>query len=105
MSALFRYALGLGDDSLILGQGLSALCGHGPGLEIDLSISNIALDLIGQATYFLTYAGEVEALGRDADKLAFHRDVLDFTNTLLVEQPNGDFGQTIARQFYFSTYQ
>jgi ring-1,2-phenylacetyl-CoA epoxidase subunit PaaC len=99
------YALRLGDDSLILGQRLSEWCGHSPILEVDLSLANVALDLIGQATYLLNLAGEIEGAGRDADALAFRRDALDFTNCLLVEQPNGDFAQTIARQFLFSTWQ
>ncbi len=99
------YALRLGDDSLVLGQRLSEWCGHAPTIEVDLSLANVALDLIGQATHFLGYAGEREGKGRDADKLAFHRDVLDFSNCILVEQPNGDFAQTISRQFLFSTYQ
>lgn len=102
---LAAYALRLGDDSLILGQRLSEWCGHSPTIEVDLSLSNLALDLIGQATHFLGVAGQVEGKGRDADKLAFTRDVLDFTNCLLVEQPNGDFAQTIARQLLFSTFQ
>jgi len=95
---LFDYLCRLGDDSLILGQRLSEWCGHAPVLEVDLSLANIALDLIGQATHFLELAG-------DADRLAFHRDVLDWKNCLLVEQPNGDFAQTIARQFLFSAWQ
>ena len=103
--ALFDYLLRLGDDSLILGQRLTEWCGHAPQLEIDLSLANVGLDLIGQATLFLHLAGEVEGAARDGDKLAFHRDVLDFRNCLLVEQPNGDFAQTIARQFLFSTMQ
>ncbi|MCA0201484.1 MAG: phenylacetate-CoA oxygenase subunit PaaC [Proteobacteria bacterium] len=103
--ALFDYTLRLGDDALILSQRLGEWCGHAPALEADLSLTNVALDLIGQATLFLTYAGEIEGKGRDADKLAFHRDVNKFRNSLLVEQPNGDFGRTIARQFIFSTYQ
>jgi ring-1,2-phenylacetyl-CoA epoxidase subunit PaaC len=103
--ALFDYVLRLGDDSLILSQRLSEWCGHAPALETDLSLANIALDLIGQGTLFLTYAGEIEGQGRDADKLAFHRDVTKYRNCLLVEQPNGDFGRTIARQFIFSTWQ
>lgn len=98
MDGLHEYALRLGDDSLVLGQRLGEWCGHGPMLEVDLSLTNVALDLIGQATLFLGFAG-------DADKLAFHRDVLDFKNCLLVEQPNGDFAQTIARQFLFSNWQ
>ncbi len=101
--AVHEYAVRLGDDSLILGQRLSEWCGHAPMLEVDLSLANIALDLVGQATLFLKLGGE--GRGIDADKLAFHRDVLDFKNCLLVEQPNGDFAQTIARQFLFSNWQ
>jgi ring-1,2-phenylacetyl-CoA epoxidase subunit PaaC len=103
--ALFDLLLRLGDDSLVLGQRLGEWCGHAPSVEVDLSLANMALDLIGQATLFLNYAGEVEGKGRDGDRLAFHRDVLDFRNCLLVEQPNGDFAQTMARQFLFSTWQ
>lgn len=103
--ALFDYVCRLGDDSLILGQRLSEWCGHAPMLEIDLSLANIGLDLIGQATHFLTLAGEIEGEGRDGDALAFGRDVLDFRNCLMAEQPNGDFAQTIARQFLFSNWQ
>jgi ring-1,2-phenylacetyl-CoA epoxidase subunit PaaC len=103
--ALFEYLLRLGDDSLILGQRLSEWCGHAPSVEVDLSLANIALDLIGQATHFLNRAGEVEDRGRDGDALAFRRDVLDYRNCWLVELPNGDFGRTMARQFLFSTWQ
>ena len=102
---LFEYALRLGDDALVLGQRLSEWCGHGPMLEVDLTLANVALDLIGQATHFLDYAGQVEGAGRDGDQLAFLRDVYDFRNCLLVEQPNGDFAQTMARQFLFSNWQ
>jgi ring-1,2-phenylacetyl-CoA epoxidase subunit PaaC len=94
----FETLLRLGDDSLILGQRLGEWCGHAPSVEVDLSLANMGLDLIGQATHFLGAAG-------DGDRLAFHRDVLDFRNCLLVEQPNGDFAQTMARQFLFSTWQ
>jgi ring-1,2-phenylacetyl-CoA epoxidase subunit PaaC len=97
-SALSDYCQRLGDDALILGQRLGEWCGHAPALEVDLSLANVALDLIGQGTNFLGLAG-------DADKLAFHRDVLDWKNCILVEQPNGDFAQTIARQLLFSTWQ
>ena len=97
-TARAAYCERLGDDALILGQRLSEWCGHAPALEVDLSLANIALDLIGQATNFLGEAG-------DADQLAFHRDVLDYKNCLLVEQPNGDFARTMARQFLFSTWQ
>jgi len=102
---LVEYLLRLGDDSLVLGQRLSEWTGVLPTVEVELSIANIALDLIGQATLFLGRAGEVEGRGRDGDRLAFHRDVLDFRNCLLVEQPNGDFARTMARQFLFSTWQ
>ncbi len=102
---LFETLSRLGDDSLILGQRLGEWCGHAPSVEVDLSLANMGLDLIGQASHFLGRAGEVEGKGNDGDKLAFHRDVLDFRNCLLVEQPNGDFAQTMARQFLFSTWQ
>jgi ring-1,2-phenylacetyl-CoA epoxidase subunit PaaC len=105
MSPLATYALRLGDDSLILGQRLGEWCGHAPALEVDLSLANVALDQVGQATHFLGLAGALEGKGRDGDALAFRRDVMDFTNCLLVEQPNGDFAQTIARLFLFSHYQ
>ena len=105
LAARFDYLLRLGDDSLILGQRLSEWTGHGPVLEVDLSLANLSLDLIGQATHLLEEAGAAEGQGRDGDALAFHRDVLDFRNCLLVEQPNGDFARTIARQWLFSTWQ
>jgi ring-1,2-phenylacetyl-CoA epoxidase subunit PaaC len=94
----FDYLLRLGDDALVLGQRISEWCGHGPVLEVDISLANLALDLIGQATLLLGEAG-------DGDRLAFHRDVLDFRNCLLVEQPNGDFAQTIARHLLYTTWQ
>jgi ring-1,2-phenylacetyl-CoA epoxidase subunit PaaC len=103
--ALFDYVLRLGDDALVLGQRLSEWTGHAPSVEVDLSLANMALDLVGQATHFLHYAGQIEGEGRDGDRLAFHRDVLDFRNCLLVEQPNGDFALTMGRQFLFSTWQ
>lgn len=99
------FLLGLGDDALVLGQRLSEWCGHAPSIEVDLSLANFGLDLIGQATLLLEHAGAIEGAGRDADALAFHRDVLDYRNCLLVEQPNGDFARTIARHFFFSTFQ
>lgn len=102
--ALFEYLLGLGDNCLILGQRVAAWCGHGPVLEEDIALTNVALDLIGQARLWLAYAGEAEGRGRDEDKLAFLRDAHDFRNVLLVEQPNGDFARTMARQFYFDTW-
>ncbi|HEX4762400.1 MAG TPA: 1,2-phenylacetyl-CoA epoxidase subunit PaaC, partial [Sphingomicrobium sp.] len=96
------YCERLGDDALVLGQRLSEWCGHAPVLEVDLSLANLALDLIGQATHFLSLAGGGEDGG---DRLAFHRDVLDWKNCLLVEQPNGDFAQTIARHLLYTTWQ
>lgn len=104
-SALADYAMRLGDDSLILGQRLTEWCGTAPALEIDLSLANMGLDLIGQATLFLGVAAEIEGRGRDADAFAFRRDVLQFRNCLMVEQPNGDFARTMARQFLFTTFQ
>jgi ring-1,2-phenylacetyl-CoA epoxidase subunit PaaC len=104
-NVLFETLLRLGDDSLILGQRLGEWCGHAPSVEVDLSLANMGLDLIGQATLFLNAAGAAEGQGRDGDALAFRRDVLDFRNCWLVEQPNGDFAQTMARQLLFSTWQ
>ena len=102
--ALFHYILRLGDDSLVLGQRLSEWCGHGPILEEDIAITNISLDLIGQATNLLNYGGIVENKGRDGDKLAFLRHEKEYCNLLLVEQLNGDFGDTMLRQFLFDAY-
>jgi ring-1,2-phenylacetyl-CoA epoxidase subunit PaaC len=102
--ALFEYLLRLGDNALILGHRLSEWCGHSPALEEDLALSNVALDLIGQTQLWLNLAGEVEGKGRDADKLAYLRDARDYRNVLLVEQPNGDFALTMARQFYFDAW-
>jgi ring-1,2-phenylacetyl-CoA epoxidase subunit PaaC len=98
--AYYDYLLRLGDDALILGQRLGEWCGHAPSVEVDLSLANIALDLIGQATHILGQANN-----GDGDELAFKRDVLDFRNCLLVEQPNGDFARTIVRQLLYSTWQ
>jgi ring-1,2-phenylacetyl-CoA epoxidase subunit PaaC len=101
---LFEYLIRLGDDSLILGHRVSEWCGHGPILEEDIAMTNISLDLIGQATSFLKYAGEVEGKGRDEDKLAFLRLEKEYKNSFLVEQANGDFGVTMMRQFLFDAY-
>jgi ring-1,2-phenylacetyl-CoA epoxidase subunit PaaC len=103
-SAVFKYLLRLGDDRLVLGQRISEWCGHGPVLEEDIALSNIALDLIGQASSFLTLAGTLEAKGRTEDDLAFHRDSSQFSNLQLVEQPRGDFAETIAKLFLFSSF-
>ncbi|GAA2028349.1 phenylacetate-CoA oxygenase subunit PaaC [Catenulispora yoronensis] len=100
-----QYALQLGDDALILSQRLSEWCAHAPELEEDVALANLALDLLGQARTLLTYAGSLEGRGRSEDDLAFLRTEREFRNVLLVEQPNGDFAMTIARQLYFATYQ
>lgn len=102
--ALFEYLLRLGDDSLILGHRLSEWCGYGPILEEDIALTNLSLDLIGQATSIFEYAGKVEGKGRDEDAIAFLRFDKDYRNLLLVERPNGDFGDTMMRQFLFDAY-
>jgi ring-1,2-phenylacetyl-CoA epoxidase subunit PaaC len=104
LNSLFEYTLRIGDTSLILGHRLSEWCGHGPILEEDIALANMALDLLGQSRIMLTYAGEVEGKKRDEDALAFHRDEREFRNLLIIEQPNGDYGQTIMRQFLYSAY-
>ncbi|CAB3670504.1 phenylacetate-CoA oxygenase subunit PaaI [Achromobacter marplatensis] len=101
---LFEYLLRLGDSSLILSQRLGAWTGHGPILEEDLALTNTALDLLGQARMWLTLAGEVEGAGRDEDALAYHRDAHQFHNVLLVERPNGNYADTMARQFLFDVW-
>ena len=102
--ALFEYVLRIADDSLILGHRISEWCGHGPILEEDIALTNIALDFVGQATNFYEYAAKVEDKGRTADDLAFLRYEREYKNVLLVEQPNGHFGDTIARQFFFDVF-
>ena len=102
---LFRYVLRLGDLSLVLGQRLGEWVGHSPALEEDLGLANIALDMIGQARLLLSYAGEVEGRGRGEDEIAFLREHGDYLNAILVEQPNGDFGQTIVRQVLIDVFQ
>ena len=103
-TALFEYLLRLGDNTLVLGHRVSEWCGHAPVLEEDIALANTALDLIGQTQMWLGLAGEVEGAGRSADDLAMLRDVWDFRNLLLVEQPNGDFGQTLMRQCLFDAF-
>lgn len=100
----FEYLLRIGDNALILGQRVAEWCGHGPVLEEDIALTNISLDLIGQARTLLTHAGKIEGQGRDEDRLAFFRDVQQYRNVLLVEQPNGHFGDTITRQFFFDHF-
>ena len=102
--AKFEYLLRLGDSSLIIGHRLSEWCGHGPILEEDIALINIALDFVGNATSILAYAGQTEGNGRDEDALAYLRSEREFRNLLITEQPNGDYANTIARQFLFDTY-
>ncbi len=102
--ALFDYLLHLGDNRLVLGHRLSEWCGHGPVLEEDIALANIALDLVGQASHLLCLAGEVEGKGRSEDDLAYFREAIAFRNFHLVEQPRGDFAFTIARQFLFDAH-
>lgn len=103
--ALFEYTIRRADDALILGHRLSEWCGHGPVLEEDIALTNLALDLIGQATSFYQYAAQVEDKGRTEDDLAFLRIEREYKNVLLVEQTNGDFGKTMVRQFFFDHFQ
>jgi len=104
MDAKIQYLLRQGDNALILSQQLSQLCGKGPALEEDMALTNVALDLLGQTRMWLTYAGELEGKGRDEDRLAYHRDAIDFRNVLLVEQPNASYAETMMRQFLFDTW-
>ena len=102
--AKFEYYLRIGDNSLILGHRLSEWCGHGPILEEDIALINVALDLVGQSRFLLDAAAMLENKGRTEDTLAYHRNANEFRNALLVEQPNGDFGRTIVRQFLFDAF-
>lgn len=99
------YALRLGDDALILSHRLSQWITHAPQLEEDMALANISLDLLGQARVLLAHGGQLDGEARDEDDLAFLRSEREFLNVQLVEQENGDFAQTIARQLLFSTYQ
>lgn len=101
---LFDGLIALADDHLILGHRLSEWCGHAPMLEEDLSLANMALDLIGQARVLYAHAAEVEGAGRSEDDLAYLRVERDFRNCLLVEQPNGDFAHTMLRQLYVAAF-
>lgn len=101
---LFEFLCRMGDNTLVLGHRVSAWCGVAPVLEEDIALANTALDLIGQTQMWLGLAGDIEGAGRSADDLAMLRDVWDFRNALLVEQPNGGFGQTMMRQFLFDCW-
>ena len=106
---LFDYLLRRADSDLVLAQRLGEWVGHGPVLEEDIATTNVGLDLLGQSRLWFAYAGEVEAgfnngAGRSEDQLAFLRDAAEFRNLMLVEQPNGDYAVTMARQFYFDVW-
>ena len=101
---LVLYVLRRADDALILGHRLSEWCGHAPMLEEDMALSNIGLDLLGQARELYTYAAKVEGKGNDEDKFAYLRDVRQYRNLLLMELPNGDFARTMVRQFFYSAF-
>ena len=103
-SAIADYVRRLGDNTLILSQRLSEWCGKGPALEEDMALTNVALDLIGQARLWLSYAAELEGAGRSEDQLAFLRDAHQFHNLLLVEQPKGNYATTLVRQFFFDVW-
>lgn len=104
-SQLINYTLHLADNSLIMGHRLSEWTGHGPILEQDIALSNVALDLIGQSRNFYQYAAQLTGNGATEDSLAYLREARDFRNILLVELPNGDWAKTILKLFFFSTYQ
>lgn len=101
---LVLYALRRADDALILGHRLSEWCGHAPAMEEDMALANMGLDLLGQARELYSYAAKVEGRGNDEDKLAYLRDVRQYRNLLLVEQPNGDFARTMVRQFFYAVF-
>ena len=105
MSELYTYLIRHADDNLILSQRLSEYISHAPELEEDLAIANVALDHLGVAMHLLEYAAEVQGQDNTADDLAFMRSEREFTNALLVEQPNGDFAHIMTRQFFFDAYQ
>lgn len=98
------YLLRLGDNALILSQRLGEWCGKGPALEEDMALTNVALDLLGQARMWLSYAAELQGGDADEDSLAYHRDAHEFRNLLLLEQPNGGYADTLVRQFFFDAW-
>lgn len=104
MDDKFEYLLRQGDNALILSQQLAQLCGKGPALEEDMALTNVALDLLGQTRMWLGYAAEQSGHASDEDTLAFLRDAHDMRCCLIVEQPNGNYADTVMRQFYFDTW-
>ncbi|MFT7071170.1 1,2-phenylacetyl-CoA epoxidase subunit PaaC [Patiriisocius sp. Uisw_017] len=101
---LFDYILSIADNSLILGQRLGELCGHGPTLETDIAGTNISLDLIGQCRNYYQYAAKIQGKGKNEDDLAFLRLEREYKNVLLVEQPNEHFGFVMGRQYLFDVF-
>lgn len=101
---LVLYTLRRADDALVLGHRLSEWCGHAPMLEEDMALANMGLDLLGQARELYSYAAQAEGKGNDEDKFAYLRDVRQYRNLLLVEQPNGDFAHTMVRQFFYAAF-
>ena len=101
---LYNYILGIADNSLILGQRLGELCGHGPSLETDIACTNISLDLFGQVRSYYQYAAKIAGDGRTEDDIAMLRKEREYKNVLLVEQPNTNFAFTLGRQFLFDAY-
>lgn len=101
---LIKYIYGIADNSLILGQRLGELCGHGPSLETDIAMTNISLDLFGQVRSYFQYAAKLQGGDATEDTIAFLRKEREYKNVLLVEQPNRDFAYSIARQFLFDVY-
>ena len=101
---LYKYVLSLGDDALIIGQRLSEWAYKAPFLEEDMALSNIALDMFGRANLFLEYASKIKLNEFTADDLAFKRNEREFSNFLICEQPNGNFGNTMVRQFFFDLF-
>ncbi len=100
----YQYILGIADNCLILGQRLGELCGHGPSLETDIACTNLSLDLLGQVRSYYQYAAQLKNDGSTEDDIAFLRKEHEYKNVLLVEQPNRDFGFTMARQFLFDQF-
>lgn len=101
---LFEYVLQLADNSMILGQRNAEWCGHGPVLEQDIALTNITLDLIGEARSLYQYAAEIKGPGSTEDSIAFLRDEAEYRNLLLCEQPNTDWAHTIIRQFFYDAF-
>ena len=102
--AKFEFCVRLGDSALILGHRLSEWCGHAPILEEDIAITNVALDFVGLSRNWLTYAAQIQNEGKTEDDLAYLRDVVEYRNALLTEQPNGDFAVTMTRQFFYDVF-